>query len=40
MTRVVVKYNKLVEKITYFELVNRDPVTKVTSQHTNAPSIH
>ena len=40
MTRVVVKYNKLVEKITYFELVNRDPVTKVSSQHTDAPFIH
>jgi len=39
MTRVVVKYNKGVEKITYFELVNRDPVTKVSSQYTNAPSI-
>jgi len=44
MTRVVVKYNKRVEKITYFELVNRDPVTKVshnTLMHrlfTNAPS--
>ncbi|KAI4639802.1 hypothetical protein J4E93_009156 [Alternaria ventricosa] len=32
MTRVVVKYNpNRADKITYFELVNRDPVTKVSS---------
>ena len=40
MTRVVVKYNtkRADKKLTYFELVNRDPVTKVSLQHTNAPS--
>ena len=31
MTRVVVKYDKLAAKLIYFELVNRDPVTKVSS---------